>query len=389
VVIAAGPEDRDLADRVGAGLQNLGFFVAPGEPAAGPVPRPARQLAIDEAADFVCVLSPAALGRLANPDDGLRAELAYAFSRQRVVVPVCLPGAVVPPEAHLAPELRRLTSVPAVRFDPTRERESVSRLAHCLSSDAEVEDRTLNRRARAGAWAVGLIALFVVLYFAVPPLFRIATAPRPKAAFPPFAVAWGGAVLRPADGGVSVVPVAGRLEVHDGDRLRIAFVPSADGHAYVVSRAPDGGIDMLFPGEAIRGASRVEAGRVYWAPADATGWEATAAVTPASIFIIAGYDPLENLEELAEDADSAGSSSARSELLASTLEGLIDGRHGTGGRPIRTRGGHPIAPWLSPASAPPGATLTFADGTRADLRLVPHTGSLSTAVEIQIERRSR
>jgi len=105
----------------------------------------------------------------------------------------------------------------------------------------------------------------------------------------------------------------------------------------------------------------------------------------ATIYIFAGHEPLENLEELLEEPESGVNPAARLELLTSTLAGLLDGRHGTAPRPIRTRGGREILDSLSPAPPPGRWPATPGGGSAVGSRPETQIGLLSAVVEIRLK----
>ncbi len=379
------PSDRATALAIAEGLRPLGFFVSDTSSEHDSPGDPARLRAIDDAPDFVVVLSAETLPHLADPDDGVRAEVAYALRRGRIVVPVCLPGVSVPKADALPDDIRALASQPVVRFDPNKMRTSVALVAHSLSSDAEVEERRLAKRARVAGWIVATIFAGVVASFAVPAVYRLVTAPRPKPPLPPFSVSWMGVGQRAVEGRAVAFDVVEQTAVQPGDRLKLMFSPSAKGFAYVVARAASGEVTVLFPAQTIRGASAVEAGRVYEVP-PGSGWlTAGTPGAPDELFLIASYDPLENLEELTEEPDARTTLAERAELLTSTLTGLMDGRHASGVRYAKTRAGHGIDTRLEPPNAAVSGHVTLDDGAVVERSLSARRGAISAAVEIRLQ----
>jgi hypothetical protein len=201
----------------------------------------------------------------------------------------------------------------------------------------------------------------------------------------PFAIAWAGFAQRDVAGSPTAVDVVDGLATVAGDRIRFLFSPSADGFAYVITRNARGDVSVLFPSQALRGASKVRAGQVYdvpaggkWLTPDGAGGEQT------TVYLIAGYDALENLEELAEDQDNAARAAERRELLESTVGGLVDGRHGAATRNPRTRLGNPVDSTLNVSLAAAKGRSTLDDGTSVERVLVPQRGVVSTCVEIRL-----
>jgi hypothetical protein len=378
------PFDRHTALTIADGLRALGFFVAaesldPGQPAG-----PARVRAIEEAPDFVLVLSAETLAGIGDPDDVVRAEVAHALRHGRIVVPVCLPGITLPKADALPPDMRALANQPVVRFDPDRLRQSVALVAHSLSSDAEVEDRKLAKRARVAAWMVVTIFVGVVASFVVPAVYRTVTAPKPKPPLPPFSVSWAGVGQRSHDRRTEAFDVVEQTVVREGDRLKLIFSPSAKGFAYVVGRSASGEVSVLFPQQTIRGASAVDAGRVYDVPPGPAWLTVGIPGAPAELFLIASYDPLENLEELAEEPDPRTTLAERAELLASTVAGLMDGRHAAGVRYAKTRTGQSVDPRIESPAAAADARAILDDGAVVVRPLEAQRGAISVAVEIRL-----
>ena len=139
---------------------------------------------------------------------------------------------------------------------------------------------------------------------------------------------------------------------------------------------------MLFPGAAVRGASRVKAGVVYQAPGEHRWHTVDAAAGLAAIYLLAGHDPLENLEELADEPESGATPAARLELLSSTLQGVLDGRHAAVPRPIRSRKGREVVDGLAPAPAAAWPAVPTG-GQAGPARPATQVGLLSTVVEIR------
>ncbi len=377
------PEGVEVARALTDGLRSLGFhvyFEARGKGAGVD----ARRQAMEDAHDFILVVTPGTFAGVASPDDPVRQELAEALRLKRVVVPVCLPGGRVPDADGLPDEISAVSTQPITVFDPARVRTSVALVSHSLSSDATLEDRRLERRALFVAWFVGLVFAGVVAYFVVPPVFRFLFTPPPKPAVAPFVVSWA-AVARP-EGTGPIVDVTDTGTVSARDRLKIWFSPSADGFAYVFARNARGEVSVLFPTQALRGVASVKAGQVYEAPAADTWFEP--GDTAQAIVIVAGYDALENFEELAEDQDNTARASERRELLDDTVAGLIDGRHGATPRTPRTRTGHPVDRQLRPPPAAAEVRRTLADGTVIDKPMTPQRGIISAAVEVRLSVRA-
>jgi hypothetical protein len=180
------------------------------------------------------------------------------------------------------------------------------------------------------------------------------------------------------------------LAVEDGARLRLAFSPSADGFAYVVSRDALGDVRVLFPSEVLAGASAVRAGTLYQAPVGG-GWiDMDGRARLETIYVVAGYDPLQNLEELLERPEAELAAPERRELIHTTITGLLDGRHAPVHR-AWTRSFQRVDPRL-PIGPGPGTSATSPASDRGTVpssppaTLATQVGHINVAVELTIVR---
>jgi hypothetical protein len=218
----------------------------------------------------------------------------------------------------------------------------------------------------------------------VPAFVEMWTRPAPPPPLPPFSLYWCGfgqrldanrwAAFEPGDGSAA----------SPSDQVRLVFAPSADGYAYVVSRDVRGDISVLYPAVTVRGASRVRAGSVYDVPAGGNWLAVDDQAGLGTIYLLAGYDSLENLEELVEEPDAYRETASRRELLASTLAGLVDGRRTAVQLPVRTRSGQAILESLSPGAGPPECSATLAGGAVVRRRFAAQRGLVSVLVEIRV-----
>lgn len=372
-----------LAAEFERGLAAMGFVVAanPSE-----VSRDQRRRAVANAADAVILLTPDVFTALANPDDPFRIEVMTAVRGGSVVVPVRWPGVVRPPAETLPEDLRALVTQPAIDYDPDKPRASLQRVAHALSSDAEVADRALMRRARRLAWLTAVILLTTVASFVVPAVYRWATTPPPKPPLAPYALHWTGFLQVPGTAADGVAGLTDGVAVPAGSRVALVFATSADGHAYVLGRTRTGDVEVLFPPQAMRGASRVRAGVQYRVPAGEAWLEQGGSRDLISVVLVAGYDPLENLEELVEESETGADAGSRLDLLDSTLAGLLDGQHGSRASSIRTRSGQAIDRRLGVPAAAGVATVILPGGAPARRPLTLQSGLVSAAVELRFTR---
>jgi hypothetical protein len=387
VFICYGPPGEALARRIAGGLRGRGFGVFPMEQAPAAAADPARLAAIDAAPDFVVLLPPETLATLASDNDAVAAEVRHAVQRRRNIVQVRLTGEVGEAAERALNGLFALRPSQSVVFDESRARESVAMIAHRLSSDGTVDERRVMRRSKRLFCVAGVILLAGIALQEVPRLIQDWSRPRLLSPIPPFAVSWAGIGQRLESGRWTDFPLGTDTPVSAGDQLHLVFSPSADGHAYVISRNASGEIAVLFPTDTVRGASRVEAGKEYVAPVG-SGWltldEQSA---EGSIYLISGYDPVHNLEELVEQPDATSSPAVRRQLLDATIGGLLDGRHGATERRVWTGKLHPINPELRPRQAATTTSIKLANGRVLTSTLAAQPGLVSTSVEIKLHRR--
>ena len=378
---AAGQE---LASRVAASLTARGFHVILQDRAPGPSPDPARLKLIAETPDFVLILTPGVLTPGTPAGEAVRAEVADAIRHKCAILTVAAPGFTGFDSRDLTDGLAPIVASHRIVYNPERSPESLEMVSHALSSDVSVDDRRLWRWGRFGFMLVGLAFFLVVANEVVPRAYHYWTRPVEKPAIPPFALYWAAYGQRQEGGQLREVDVADTALLKGGDRLRVLVSPSADGYLYLLARNTLGELSMLFPPAAMRGASRVRTGQVYEAPA-APGWFTVDPRTGLDmLYIVAGYDPLENLEELAEDDTGELSAAARRDLLDSTIRGLADGRHGPVPSKTWTRNRDPIVRSLAIPEGPGMGLLRLDDGTVVQRRMIRHAGVLSAAVELRL-----
>jgi len=314
----------------------------------------------------------------------MRLEIAHALRTGSNIVPILVPGYVRHPPGTLPADLAGLAGQRGVVYDPDRSRESIARLAHALSSDAAVEERRLMREAKRVFLIAGLAILAVVAVEIARALPRMLTPKIDERPLAPLALYWCGFGQRLDTGRWVEFALKDGSPVFRGDRLKVVFSPSADGFAYAVSRDLAGGVSVLFPGAVFEADTRVRAGELYEVP-DETGWFALEEQTGLdTIYVLASYDPLENLEELVREPGGSMNAQARHSLLESTIWGLLDGRHAAAGRTTRARSGRPIVQDLEIRRGPSTCSATLADGVVVSRDLATERGLLSAAVEIRV-----
>jgi hypothetical protein len=380
------PPGHGVVQTVAAGLTRLGFRVFAGDRVPGAAPDEQRLRLIEDIPDFVLLSSPDAGNEVARDPGQLRIEIAHAFRTGRNVLVMAAPGHADPLADARPPGVTPLPPWQRLAYDPGRVRESIALLGYRLLSSSDVEERRLMQTAKQAFIAVGLILLAAVATKAVPALIDLWNRPTPKPPLPPFSIyscAFGQRLE--ADRWTAFTPGEGGA-VSSGDQVRLVFTPSADGFAYVVSKDVRGDVSVLYPTVTIRGASRVRAGAVYEVPAGGSWLPLDEQAGIDTIYLLAGYEPLENLEELVEEPDAYRNPTSRRELLGSTLTGLLDGRHAAVHPPVRTRGGQAILESLPSGTPPLECSATLASGSVVRRRFTAQRGLVSALVEIRVRK---
>jgi hypothetical protein len=379
-----GDGDDGMAAGVAAGFARLGFRVlAPGRDGT-PGDSAARLEAIARIPDFVLLSAPAPDGPAGRQPDSRSAELAHAFKTKRNILVLADPAHPDSLAREGLPGRPPFADWQRVTYDRGRVRESIALVAHRLLSSSEVEDRRFMARVKAAAITVAILLAVAVASRAVPAAMNWWNRPAAPAPLPRFTVYWTATGQQFRNGQWAAFPVTDGSAVAAGDRIRLAFSTGSDGCAYVVARDAQGGLTLLFPGATVRGASRVRAGSVQLAPPGDQWFTVDAASGLAAIYLLAGHDPLENLEELAEETDAGPSPAARMELLSSTVAGLLDGRHAAVPRPIRSRTGREIVDGLTPEPPPRAWPTLTGQAASAPARPFVQTGLLSVVMEIRV-----
>ena len=376
--------DPGMVSEVASGLVRLGFQVHVAGRGLRAEQGSERRAAIEKASDFVLLSAPPAAGAPDGAADPRAADFAHAFKTRRNILVLADPAHGDPLAAADLPGRPKLAAWQRVTYDPARSRESIALVAHRLVSSSEVEDRRFMRSVKRAAAAVAILLVVAVALRAVPAAVKWWNQPTAPPPLPRFTLYWTAFGQRLDNGQWKAFPVTDGSAVAGGDQIRLVFSAGSDGYAYVVARDAQGGLVTLFPGATVRGASRVRAGTVYQAPGEGHWFTVDARAGLAAIYLIGGHDPLENLEELAEESDERTSPAARLELLSSTVAGLLDGRHAAVPRPVRTRKGREIVDGLAPSPAP--SNWPAAPGGRSSEALRPavQTGLVSAVVEIRV-----
>ncbi len=383
-VSGVDPSDAGTASIVVASLTRRGFRVLTGGSLSGAEPNEPDLARIDEIPDFILLVTPATVAGLADRDHAAHAEVARALSTNRNIVRVVEAGASARPAGEAAPDLAALAGQQSVTYNPDRLAESLSILQHSLSSEMTVNDRHLDRRTRR--WFM-FAALFVLAGFSlqtVPLLvkaWRRSKTPPPVA---PFVLYWASFAERVDNGVTTEFPLQPGVVLSGGERVRVAFSPSADGFAYVIAKDARGRVSVLFPSEAIKGASRVAARQAYQAPVESAWLTVDPQAGLDTIYVFASYDPLQNLEELVEEPETPTNLAARRELVDQTVAGLLDGRHYQFGRRLWIRTTQYIDQNLAPGAGPTVFTAPRPTGPALTRPALSQPGLVSALAEIKM-----
>ncbi len=344
-----------------------------------------RRLALVEAIpDFILLLSPATIAAASATGHGVHVETERALATARNVVLVSPPGE--PGMATIAwpGALSGLAGRPTLGYDPDRLAESLSIVQHSLSSDTTVTDRHLMRRTKRLFIGVAIFVLAAASLQIVPALIDAWTRPKPLLPVAPFALSWAGFGQRIESSGAVDFPIVDGVLLAGGDHVTVAFSPSADGFAYVITKDTRGRVSVLFPTETVKGASRVRAGRVYRAPVESDWLTVDPHTGIDTIYVFAGYDPLQNLEELVEEPETPQNAAARGGLVEQTVAGLIDGRHYQFGRRPWIRTMQFVDQGLKPPPGPATFSASFPGATAATYPAAVQPGLVSALAEVKV-----
>ena len=383
VVSSADSPGQAILSTVTAHLERAGYRVlAPG--AEGPGGESATLARVEETPDFVLLLTQATRDALSDPGTPVYRAAARALSSNRNIV--CVVGTVAgrgeafePP-----PGLAGLARQRRVGYDPDRLAESLSILRHSLSSQVTVKERREMRRSRRWFVAAALSVLGGFSLQAVPMIVRAWRRPKPLPPVAPFTLYWAAFADRVENGSPVEFALRAGATVTGGDRIRIAFSPSADGFAYVIGKDARGRVSVLFPTEKLAGASRVRAGMSYAAPAESDWLTVDPETGLDTIYVFGSHDPLQNLEELVEEPETPANIPARRGLVDQTVAGLIDGRHYQYGRRVSIRTTAFIDQSLPPPPGPASFTAPRADGPALTHPAAAQPGLASALVEIGV-----
>lgn len=382
-ICCAEPADAEMPSTIAANLRRRGFLVFLEDRLAATGPDKDRLALVEAVPDFVLLLTPATVAAASNPDHAVHAEIARALATGRNIVRVSRAEEPVEASGDFSPDLAALASREALTYDPDRLAESLSILRHGLSSDTTVDDRHVMRRTKR--WFI-FAALFVFVGFSlqtVPALIKAWQRPKPLPPVAPFTLYWSGFGQRMENGIAVGFPLVTDARVSGGERISVAFSPSANGFAYVISKDARGRVSVLFPAETVKGASRVRAGTLYQAPVETAWMTVDPQAGLDTIYVFAGYDPLQNLEELVEEPETPTNIGARRELVAQTVAGLIDGRHYQFGRRVWIRTMQFVDQSLQSGPGPATFASPVAEGGDARHPATVQRGLVSALAEIK------
>jgi hypothetical protein len=351
-----------------------------------PALRPAveRQAVLESVSDVVLLVPPGGLGSLAGEGSQWHAEVSAALAAGLNIVRVSLAGESAEAAGAVPPGLAGLATQQAVTYDPDRLAESLSVIQHCLSTDSIVADRHMMRRTKRWFIFAGLLVLVGFLAQTIPNVYREWTKPKPPPPVAPMVLYWSGFAERDAAGVAEEFPLVAGASVKGGDRLRVALSTSADGFAYVIGKDTRGRVWVLFPGEALRGASRVRAGRTYHAPVASEWLTVDPEVGLDTLYVFASYDPLQNLEELIEEPETQTTLGARRALVEQTIAGLLDGRHYPAGPRVWIRSTASIDQSLKPGPGPGSFSAPLGTGKTATHSALVVPGLVNALAEIKV-----
>ncbi len=351
-----------------------------------PSSRPAveRLAVVASVSDFVLFIPPGGLGSPAAEGSQWHAEVSAALAAGLNVVRVSFAGEPADAAGAVPPGLAGLASQQAVTYDPDRLAESLSVIQHCLSTDSIVTDRHMMRRTKRWFIFAGLLVLVGFSAQTIPILYREWATPKPPPPVAPMVLHWSAFAERDVAGVAEEFQIASGVRVKGGDRLRIALGTSADGFAYVIAKDTRGRVWVLFPGEALRGASRVRAGRTYHAPVASEWLTVDPEVGLDTVYVFASYDPLQNLEELIEEPETPETIGARRALVEQTIAGLLDGRHYPAGPKVWIRSTASIDQSLKPAPGPDSFSAALGTGKTVTHPATVVPGLVNALAEIKV-----
>jgi hypothetical protein len=135
----------------------------------------------------------------------------------------------------------------------------------------------------------------------------------------PLALYWHGFVQGIRDGMNVDVPLRDGATLHSGDQYRLVIVPHAECWLYVMG-VDQKGPALLFPHEQIKHSHRVPAGREIQLP-DGNNWYTLDDQTGTeSLYLIASYEPLPELEALSGQGKASPNAAEKLENFAQAMQ---------------------------------------------------------------------
>ncbi len=379
IFIACSEPDGSIVARVlEAALAGRGFRVyAAAVPDSGQLAAEARR-ANDQAADVVVIVTPEVLARSREHATPFATLLADAVAAGRNVVPLFMPGT----DPSAAAGIAGLDTYQAVPFAAHAPEESVAKVANRLTSHATLDERSATRQTK---WMGAAVAVVLVVIAAGYAWRLFAHRPVVVPPLPPLTVSMATFGQRSVNGSVAEVPVRDGAVMTRGDQLRLTFTVNGDGYAYALLQDARGDITVLYPVRGLKNGSRVRGGEMYDGPAEGR-WLTLDQAGTATIYLIASYDSIENLEGIVEEREGETAPQEREAALSSTIGGLLDGRHAILTSTIRTRRGRPIIQSLAASAPKPPATasITLGNGAVATCPFTTSAGLLSAMSEVRL-----
>lgn len=257
---------------------------------------------IGAATDVVVVLPPEGLDRCRQTGDWVRLEVAHAIKCGKNVVPVMVRGFqwptwTLPEDIAALPGYHGIS--PSIDlFDA-----SMKRLAGLLKAKPRRRLLKFLPTAVVAAAAVALIVAAVVVFNG--PRGPVQDPGPQRTELNPLALHWYSLGQRLEGDDWRAFQVQDGVTMRDGDQFRVYFLPSADCYVYIVCFNVDGTVTSLFPNPAIQQGGFCKGGQKVQVP-DGVNWFTLDDKTGTeTLFLVASYDPLTDLQALMKKAQDA------------------------------------------------------------------------------------
>ena len=313
---------RDTLIRLG--FRDEDIFLDVDHPHGGHFPTALLQQ-LDSSNDVVAILSDDSIRRCGQDGDWVRMELAYAIRQGKNIVPV-MPAGFGWPIEPLPEELASLPTFNGVNYSHEYFAACMGRLLKLLTTRPT---RRLSRRAMiAGGVAVAGAGLAALGKFGCG-----------TTAVDPLSLQWYAFGQRFRDGAWRDFRVQDGATLYDGDQFRVVLAPSADCHVCVLSFNADGQISQLFPNPAIQQRPLCRGGQNVEIP-DGINWFTLDETTGTeTIFLVASYDPLDDLPALVKKLDRQGASPESAKAVRERIAMVEKGNQPEQDGTLRTRSG--------------------------------------------------